>query len=104
MPAPTHLIIVSPLDKLTAVQVKWGVTISPTAPDIYTLADAAPRSATHKVRSGSATSSQLALAQAHINTPDPDLEGVVAALWPRDQPSPYVQLLADNGLTTDPNA
>jgi hypothetical protein len=52
MPAPTHLIIVSPLDKLTAVQVKWGVTISPTAPDIYTLADAAPRSATHKVRSG----------------------------------------------------
>lgn len=103
MPAPTHLIVVCPLDKLSALTLKWGITISLSAPSIYTISDATPRSETHKSRSGSASSSQLALAQAHISTPDPDLDGVIAALWVRDQPSPYAQLLADNGLTTYQN-
>lgn len=98
MPAPTHLIVVSPLDKLTAVQVKWGFVC--TAP-LYTVADTPPRPETHRARSGSASASQLAMAQAHLTSPDPDLLGVRVAVWVRDQPSPYAALLAgdpENGI------
>lgn len=103
MPAPTNAIVIAPLDKITAVQVKWGITISETAPSLYLIADPVPRTATHKVRSGSSTASQRALITAHNETPDPDLEGVIAALWVVDQPNPYQQMLTDNGLTQSQN-
>lgn len=103
MPAPTHLIVVCPIGKLAALELKWGIAIGLDAPSVFTTADPIPRTATHKPRSGSATSSQMAFAQAHLANPDPDLEGVIVAFWVRDQPSPYQQLLSDNGLTTEPN-
>lgn len=104
MPAPTYGIIICPLNKLTALQLKWGITISPTnPPNLYTSADPIPRTVTHKPRSGGVTVSQQALIAAHIASPDPDLEGVIAALWVVDQPSPYQQMLSDNGLTQAQN-
>jgi phosphopentomutase len=103
MPAPTYAIIIAPLAQITAVQTEWGITISPTAPVLYVAADPVPRVATHKVRSGSATLAQRALIASHIESPNPNLEGVIAALWVVDQPNPYQQMLTDNGLTQSQN-
>lgn len=99
MPAPTHVIVICPIPKLADCLSILGIDVS-NGPNLYTEADAPVRSATHQVRSGPVNSTQMAAVQAHIASPDPDLEGVICCLWLRSEPSPYDDLLTTHGLTT----
>lgn len=99
MPAPVHVIVIAPLDKLDEVVSIIGIA-APTA-SLFTEADAAPRTETHRARSGAVTAPQRAVIDDHMTSPLTGLEGVVCALWPRDQPTPYDGMLTTMGLTTD---
>lgn len=97
MPAPTHVIVISPIAKLADVLSVLGVT--PTT-SLYTAADAPVRTETHRVRSGPVSSAQMAIVDAHIASPHPDLAGVTCVKWTLSDPSPYNATLASLGLTT----
>lgn len=101
MPGPVQALVIAPIGTLTALYNKWGV--DPTA-NVYTEADAPPRTVTHKARSATTNPTLSALINAHNTSPDPDLPGVLAALWQIGvQSNPYQTILADNGLTTVSN-
>lgn len=87
-----------------------ALAITPTSP-VYTVDDPAPRTITHRSRSGSVNATQRATIDAHLGlpgipaVPNPLLEGVRFADYLRDgvAPSPYPDLLAGPpALTTDP--
>lgn len=99
MPAPTHVIIVSPLSEVSGCTSVLGLT--PTSP-IYTEADPVPRTATHKALSGGMTTTQRAAVDAHIASPNLSIPNTVCTLWLRSDPSPYAAILDNLGLTTDP--
>lgn len=98
MPAPVHVIVICPLAKLA--DLATALSITPTAP-VFTLSDPIIRPVTHRARSGAVNATQRATIDDHLVTPNPLLEGVIFCDYPRDLPSPYPQLLIDNGLTTN---
>jgi hypothetical protein len=105
MPAPIHVIAITPIALVSAVQSVTGMLC---AASLYTETDPTPRTETHRSRSGPVTASQRAQLDAAKDVDgniiatniDPSFVGVAFKDWPKDQPSPYPGMLADMGLTT----
>ena len=102
MPGPTCAQIIAPLSKVDDVLTILLMDIS-NGSELFNASDSPIRIATHKVVSGRVNPAQIAAIQAHINSPHPDLAGVICTLFvlPAGPVPTFEQTLLANGLTNN---